>query len=318
MKQIVIILFALTSAHFSYAQNIGIGTLNPLEKVDVDGSLRLTGSSRLLKFETGTATAGVPRYIPGISFIRQDGTALGKIEYVDSLGFASFLRMRMGSDFANGITLNSSNNAGIGTAEPLARLHVRGTGASDEIAINSGSLTEEATIQFYSGGIGQLAASKKTFIQLADNDLKIGTNSSNDNGKFIIRNNGSDRMWVDSAGNVTIGNAYKVANGYKLSVNGKIMSEEVRVQMDADWPDYVFEEDYKLMPMDELEAFISTNKHLPGIAPAKEVKANGIDLGNTNKQLLEKIEELTLYLLSLKKEVDQLKTTIRTITTKNL
>lgn len=307
MKHLLLLLIAVFSGRILPAQNVGISTLNPLEKVDVDGSLRLTGNSRLLKFETGTATGGVSRYIPGISFIRQDGTALGKIEYVDTLGFASFMRMRMGNNFANGITLNTSNNAGIGTADPLARFHVRGTTGIDEIALNSGNIDEEATIQFYSGGIGALAAIKKTFIQLADNDLKIGTNSNNDNGKFIIRNNGSDRMWVDSAGNVTIGSSYKVANGYKLSVNGKIMSEEVRVQMDADWPDYVFDKDYKLMPMEELQNYISTYKHLPGFAPAAEVKLSGIDLGNTNKLLLEKVEELTLYILALKKDIDLLK-----------
>lgn len=307
MKQTITILFTVFISQFLLAQNVGIGTTNPLDKVDVDGSLRLTGTARFLKFETGTANNTVPRYIPGISFIRPDGTALGKIEYVDTLGFASFMRMRMGNDFANGITLNASNNAGIGTAEPLARLHVRGTTGIDEIAINSGNISEEATIQFYSGGVGALAAEKKTFVQLSNNDLKIGTNSNNDNGKFIIRSNGSDRMWVDSAGNVTIGTAYKVANGYRLSVNGKIMSEEVRVQMDADWPDYVFDKNYKLMPMEELQNYIATHKHLPGFAPAAEVKRNGIDLGNTNKQLLEKVEELTLYMLALKKEIDVLK-----------
>jgi len=307
MKKILSILFAAISCNFLYAQNVGIGIANPLDKVDVDGSLRLTGTGRFLKFETGTATNTVPRYLPGISFIRSDGSALGKIEYVDTLSFANFMRMSMGNGFANGITLNTSNNAGIGTSNPLARLHITGTTGIDEIAINSGNLNEEATIQFYSGGIGVVAPVKKTFIQLINNDIKIGTNSNNDNGKFIIRSNGSDRMWVDSAGNVTIGTAYKVANGYRLSVNGKIMSEEVRVQMDADWPDYVFDKDYKLMPMDELKNYINTHKRLPGFAPAAEVKANGIDLGNTNKQLLEKVEELTLYLLELKKEIDLLK-----------
>jgi len=307
MKKSLFILFAITNCTFLYAQNVGIGTINPLDKVDVDGSLRLTGNSRLLKFETGTATVGTPRYMPGIGFIRTDGTQLAKIEYVDTLSFANFMRMSMGNGFANGITLNTSNNAGIGTSNPLARLHITGTTGIDEIAINSGNLNEEATIQFYSGGIGVVAPIKKTFIQLVNNDMKIGTNSNNDNGKFIIRSNGSDRMWVDSAGNVTIGTAYKVANGYRLSVNGKIMSEEVRVQMDADWPDYVFDKDYKLMPMDELKNYINTHKRLPGFAPAAEVKANGIDLGNTNKQLLEKVEELTLYLLELKKEIDLLK-----------
>ena len=114
-------------------------------------------------------------------------------------------------------------------------------------------------------------------------------------------------MFVDSAGNIAVGTTYKVANGYKVSVNGKIMCEEVRVQMEADWPDYVFDPGYKLMPLEDLKTFIGNNNHLPGIAPATEVKAKGIELGDMNKQMLEKIEELTLYILELKKEIDILK-----------
>lgn len=102
-------------------------------------------------------------------------------------------------------------------------------------------------------------------------------------------------MWVDSAGNITMGSAYKVAAGYKLSVNGKIMLEGVRVQFDADWPDYVFDKGYKLRSLPELETFINLNKHLPNVPPAAEVGKKGIDLGEMNGKLLEKIEELTLY-----------------------
>ncbi len=190
----------------------------------------------------------------------------------------------------------TTGNVGIQITNPAYKLHVY-----DDIGLRSTNSTG-AQINFED----ELGVNK-SFINLTGNDIKLGTLASNNNGKFIIRTNGGDRFFIDSAGNVTIGSAYKAASGYRMSLNGKLMCEEVRVQLDADWPDYVFNKEYKLMPLSELQKFINENKHLPGILPAAEVKANGIELGDTNKRMMEKIEELTLYILELKKEIDLLK-----------
>ena len=72
------------------------------------------------------------------------------------------------------------------------------------------------------------------------------------------------------------------------------------------WSDYVFEEDYDLMPLDALEAFVKENKHLPGIPTQAEVAKNGIDLGEMNKKLLEKVEELSLYVIEQEKRIKNL------------
>ncbi|NOT50170.1 MAG: hypothetical protein HOP10_02725 [Chitinophagaceae bacterium] len=99
------------------------------------------------------------------------------------------------------------------------------------------------------------------------------------------------------------GNSATIATGYSLSVDGKIICEEARVQLSGSWPDYVFGDNYKLMPIEELEKSIRQNKHLPNIPSAAEITAQkGFDLGDMNKRLLEKIEELTLYLIEVKKE----------------
>lgn len=97
------------------------------------------------------------------------------------------------------------------------------------------------------------------------------------------------------------------AAGYLLSVGGKIISEEVRVELNTNWPDYVFSDDYKLPSLKKIEEFISKNNHLPNIPSAREVKESGIDLGDMNKRLLEKIEELTLYMIDQHKEIEKLK-----------
>ncbi|NMN37159.1 hypothetical protein [Pedobacter sp. SG918] len=95
--------------------------------------------------------------------------------------------------------------------------------------------------------------------------------------------------------------------GFKLAVNGKIRAHEIKVEA-TNWPDYVFEEGYKVETLEGLESYIKVNKHLPDIPDAKEVKENGVELGEMNKLLLKKIEELTLYVIELKKEnLDQQK-----------
>jgi hypothetical protein len=96
--------------------------------------------------------------------------------------------------------------------------------------------------------------------------------------------------------------------GYMLTVDGKVICEELKVQMSQDWPDYVFEPDYPLMPLAKLESYVTQQKHLPGIAPAAEVEKNGMEVSHMQTKLLEKVEELTLYVIQLKKENDQLKT----------
>ena len=88
----------------------------------------------------------------------------------------------------------------------------------------------------------------------------------------------------------------------KLAVKGTIYAKKLRVTQ-LNWADYVFSKNYKLMPLSNVESFIKQHKHLPGIVTAKEVNQYGIDVGQTQAKLLEKIEELTLYLIELNKKV---------------
>ena len=89
----------------------------------------------------------------------------------------------------------------------------------------------------------------------------------------------------------------------ELAVEGEIRSGKVRVMADIAGADFVFEPDYPLRPLSEVEQFVRTHKHLPEIAPAREMQANGVDLTQMNMQLLQKVEELTLYLIGLEKRV---------------
>ncbi|MDF1699080.1 MAG: hypothetical protein P1U56_24720 [Saprospiraceae bacterium] len=121
------------------------------------------------------------------------------------------------------------------------------------------------------------------------------------------------RSWaLYSVGNSYFSNEVRIGNingatGYRLSVDGKIMSEELKVQMSNEWPDYVFEKDYKLKSTDEIEMFITENGHLPGVPSANDVEEEGgIHVGEMNRILLEKVEELTLLLIEQNKRIQHL------------
>jgi len=111
-----------------------------------------------------------------------------------------------------------------------------------------------------------------------------------------------------NGGNVGIGNFITATTGtFKLAVDGKIGAREVQVTLADPWPDYVFESSYKLMTLKEVGDFIKANRHLPGIPSAKDVADKGHNLGEMNALLLKKVEELTLYLIEMKEEIETLK-----------
>jgi hypothetical protein len=113
-------------------------------------------------------------------------------------------------------------------------------------------------------------------------------------------------------------------SAYKLFVKGGILTEEVRVNLQTAWADYVFAKDYKLAPLEEVEKFIGTNGHLPNVPSAKQVKEDGIELGQMANLQQEKIEELTLYLIEQnkkiekqEKEIEELKAAVKALVSKN-
>lgn len=109
-----------------------------------------------------------------------------------------------------------------------------------------------------------------------------------------------------TTGDVGIGTTI-LATGHKLSVNGKIACTEVRVQPVNQWPDYVFADDYALKPLALLKEEIDAHNHLPGIPSAEEINNNGIQVGDMQTRMMEKIEELTLYIIELNAKMEELK-----------
>lgn len=113
-------------------------------------------------------------------------------------------------------------------------------------------------------------------------------------------------LFLDDMGNVGIGTNNPQA---KLAVNGEVLARSIRVNISSTyWPDYVFGEDYDLMALRDLEAYVNAHKHLPGVPSAEEMKEQGdVNLGEMNVILLEKVEELTRYVIDLQKQIDEMK-----------
>lgn len=111
-------------------------------------------------------------------------------------------------------------------------------------------------------------------------------------------------------------NITNLAALFEVSANGKVYASEIVVTAAANWPDYVFASDYKLMPLNEVAKYIKANNHLPNVPTAEEIGKGGIAVGEMQKVQMQKIEELTLYTVQLKQENDDLKARMDTLEAK--
>jgi len=190
---------------------------------------------------------------------------------------------------------------GIGTTTPGSTLTVR-SGNGTGISIHPGSNPYVGTLAFNrESATGEIfdPAGKAFQINNGGGDQNLHIQVYNGDGTLVTNNS----LVISGAnGNVGIGTA---SLSEKFSVEGKIRAREIKVES-ALWPDYVFEEHYPIISLKNLDLYIKENKHLPGMPSAKEVETNGIELGEMNKKLLEKIEELTLHLIEKDKKMDVL------------
>jgi hypothetical protein len=128
-------------------------------------------------------------------------------------------------------------------------------------------------------------------VNMNDRNIWFNTATSPNHGKMYI---GSSWIYPNNTGN------------YKLFVEGGILTEKVKVALRStnNWADYVFADDYKLMPLKQVEEFINNNNHLPGVDSAEDLAKNGLDLSEMQAKQMEKIEELTLYIIEQNKTLE--------------
>jgi len=138
------------------------------------------------------------------------------------------------------------------------------------------------------------------------NNIPIFQVESNGDGADTYDDN--IRFQVLASGRVVIGENLNLVNGYRLYVEEGIITEKLRVAVKntSEWADYVFDDDYKLLDLEEVENYIDAHCHLPGVPSAEEVAEQGVDVAQMDALLLQKIEELTLYLIELEKQNQEL------------
>jgi len=248
--------------------NVGIGNSSPAAKLDVNGNINS------------------PSYMSsGMGFYME--TTKEGINNSAGTGYLSFRT----NSIDNRMVIDPNGNVGIGTATPITRLDVDGGNAG---IYNTGGATSLAIGSSITG---------KTYIVLS---------TSADAGGYgtiqSISASGSlfgNTVINPTSGNVLIGKTAQLNTTYILDVAGDVRANEIVVN--ATGADFVFDPSYRLYPLSGLEKYIEDNHHLPEIASAKQMQADGLNVGENQVKLLQKVEELTLYTIASDKQIKDAK-----------
>ncbi len=254
---------------------VGVGTSTPTARFQINGAV---GE---IPFEVRPAGTNDPslRVGSGGNLIVGEITGASAQLTVNAHGGDDAMRIR--TDQTTRILVDENGNMGIGTTNPSSRLHIVGpdnNGVTGPLRITSGSQN----------------------IIIDGNEI-----DAVDTGLFLNNNSNQDIILAQFGGSVGIG-TNDIPADTLLAIDGKVMCEEVEVQLSQDWPDYVFAEDYPLLSIEDLEQQIARNKHLPGIPPAADVQSSGVKLGEMQVKTIEKVEELTLYVIQLNNRLKRL------------
>ena len=335
--------FSLNAGNqLSTIYKLGIGVSAPTEMLEVNGNAVFNGIVTAEQLNiTNVANAGKTLFFKGMSMC-MDGydAALGTKNEICAINAPLFVNSK--PTFAQNTFINANNlgKVGIGTETPSAKLTVVGSTLIKDGPIQFLNYsTTSATLDDYvlaldSNGFVQKGAVLKDLIYPAYEPVS-GEICKDGNGGYTSP---AVPIWIYKPGiihtssqcvpnplvgiglpNPTAKLHIKLMNGaatapilvqngaghdlMKLNKDGLLYAREVKVNLETAWPDYVFNKAYQLMPLKEVKAYIATNQHLPNIPSAKEIATEGLNLGEMDKLLLEKVEELTLYLIQLEEKL---------------
>jgi hypothetical protein len=225
--------------------------------------------------------------------------------FLFTLSFANCASAQWGSS-GNNIFSTTSGNVGIGTPTPAwGKLNITFNNGQQSGVQNNSLLAIEDNTYTTAGMVNtRINWINANGLRIASIYAAHNAYGSNNSDLAFETNNGTasvERIRITSSGNVGIGTSD--SKGYKLAVAGGIIGESVTVKLQSNWPDYVFEDSYKLPSLPQLESYINQYHHLPEIPSARDVNQEGLDLGEMNKLLTKKVEELTLYLIEKDKAI---------------
>ena len=263
--------------------NVGIGTTNPAAELEIRADTSFIRDGQIILDPGVEASSEAGPNVP--NWIRSERHANTSWD----LGLG-------GSSYNGGkplVMIKNNGNVGIGTTDPVAELEIR----ADTSFIRDGQIILDPGVEA-SSEAGPNVPNWIRSERHANTSWDLGLGGSSYNG-------GKPLVMIKNNGNVGIG----IPNPQtKLSVNGTITAKEIKVE--SGWSDFVFEETYELPSLNSVESYIKKHKHLPDIPSAKEVDHQGLAISEILAKQMQKIEELTLYLINIKKENDLLKATL--------
>jgi hypothetical protein len=297
---------------FSHAQtntfptsgNVGIGTLSPVNNLQI-GTQTPTATAAPLTMSLGATYSTTAGANPKIKFY-DDGT--GPYGFGISASQMDAI-VPVGGSFAwyvNGsqkMLLNSSGNVGIGTTSPGELLDVTGNpvfGTSTErLSMGSGSFGFNRRV-----ATGSLYDNTRFAYQFQHTG---STTATSDYLAFQVYNPSGgnvtpNALVINGSAQVGINTTY-IPSAYQMAINGSLIATSVTVQLRTNWPDYVFKPTYHLLSLTDTKTYIDLNHHLPEIPSEQQIAKDGLNLGEMNKLLVKKVEELTLYLIEKDKEI---------------
>jgi hypothetical protein len=280
--------------------NVGIGTTSPSCKLEVyDGPL----------------TINEPDGNPEIR-LSENGTPQYTFQYKPANDYFTISEYGVADHFV----IKDGGNVGIGTTSPSGKLNVNGNIRVGLLTDDDGGTPGYGDPLYFSGGDdwsnlgwGDFDSDNSDPLWMARYNLNydyselrvnIGDNTQAEDAFVVGYTNGTyyPLFKVQMNGRVGIGTPNPQS---ELAVNGTITAKKVKVTLDG-WPDFVFADNYKPMPINKLEKYIKINRSLPGIPEEKEVAKEGLNLGEINAKLLQKVEELTLYVIEQNKQISEL------------
>jgi hypothetical protein len=285
----------------------------------VDGNILISKtSSKAPLTENGTIFFGAditndfPSGSWGIEYVSSDDPDYGGY----GLNFWRPWSPGGGTYFNYGLFLHNEGNVGIGKRDPQRKLDVNGdVSAKGNIVLNEG----QTSCLSFGGATNQNLNWGTSYIGF---NAHRNTTTENWTCAGDGAHNGGGVIYATVTGDIYFASVPSTGTGAKtltdtqikqniklhLTHDGVLKTKQVSVTL-ANWPDFVFENDYNLLPLNEVAQYIKHNNRLPAMPSAKEIEENGLDLGEMQSKLLQKVEELTLYILDLQQQIDELKQT---------
>ena len=293
---------------------VGIGTANPVSKLQVGlgttnnpseiaqfGSNNPNGEARVLSLVNYGGGADQSTSIDFHNKASWSPTGKIQVQQIGTNTQSKINFFTFNGSLQNRMTINHNGDVGIGTNAPVSF----GT-SQPTLELRGSSVHRTGAIRGYSSDLSRgWYLGRADDSSLPDGLIIATTDFTNIN----FRTASDTRMTIKSNGLIGIGTTNPDS---KLTVNGGIHSQEIIVDIDAGTgPDYVFEEDYNLISLEETKAYIKANKHLPEVPSAKVMESEGLELKDMSLLLLKKIEEMTLHQIELMEEVKALKAKVK-------